>query len=24
VSISENDRRKICYGNAAALFGLPR
>ena len=22
--ISENDRRKICYGNAAALFGLPR
>jgi len=21
--ISENDRRKICYGNAAALFGLP-
>jgi predicted TIM-barrel fold metal-dependent hydrolase len=22
--ISENDRRKICYDNAAALFGLPR
>jgi Amidohydrolase len=22
--ISENGRRKICYGNAAALFGLPR
>ena len=22
--ISENDRRKICYGNAAPLFGLPR
>jgi 2,3-dihydroxybenzoate decarboxylase len=22
--ISENDRRKICYGNAAALFRLPR
>jgi predicted TIM-barrel fold metal-dependent hydrolase len=22
--ISENDCRKICYGNAAALFGLPR
>jgi 2,3-dihydroxybenzoate decarboxylase len=22
--ISENDRRKICYANAAALFGLPR
>jgi 2,3-dihydroxybenzoate decarboxylase len=22
--VSENDRRKICYGNAAALFGLPR
>ncbi len=22
--ISENDRRKICYGNAATLFGLPR
>ena len=22
--ISENDRRKICYGNAAALFGLPK
>jgi hypothetical protein len=22
--ISENDRRKICYGNAAALCGLPR
>jgi 2,3-dihydroxybenzoate decarboxylase len=22
--ISENDRRKICYGNAAALFVLPR
>jgi predicted TIM-barrel fold metal-dependent hydrolase len=22
--ISENDRRKICYGNAAALFSLPR
>jgi predicted TIM-barrel fold metal-dependent hydrolase len=22
--ISENDRRKIWYGNAAALFGLPR
>jgi 2,3-dihydroxybenzoate decarboxylase len=22
--IAENDRRKICYGNAAALFGLPR
>jgi predicted TIM-barrel fold metal-dependent hydrolase len=22
--LSENDRRKICYGNAAALFGLPR
>jgi predicted TIM-barrel fold metal-dependent hydrolase len=21
--ISENDRRKICYSNAAALFGLP-
>jgi predicted TIM-barrel fold metal-dependent hydrolase len=21
--ISENDRRKICYGNAATLFGLP-
>jgi predicted TIM-barrel fold metal-dependent hydrolase len=20
--ISENDRSKICYGNAAALFGL--
>jgi hypothetical protein len=23
-SISENDRRKICYSNAVALFGLPR
>jgi predicted TIM-barrel fold metal-dependent hydrolase len=22
--ISENDRRKICYDNSAALFGLPR
>jgi predicted TIM-barrel fold metal-dependent hydrolase len=22
--IAESDRRKICYGNAAALFGLPR
>jgi predicted TIM-barrel fold metal-dependent hydrolase len=22
--ISENDRRKICYDNAAALFGLGR
>jgi predicted TIM-barrel fold metal-dependent hydrolase len=22
--VSENDRGKICYGNAAALFGLPR
>jgi hypothetical protein len=22
--ISENDRRKICHGNAAALFGLRR
>ena len=22
--VSENDRRKICYGNAAALFALPR
>lgn len=22
--ISENDHREICYGNAAALFGLPR
>jgi predicted TIM-barrel fold metal-dependent hydrolase len=22
--ISENDRRKICYSNAAALFGLPQ
>jgi predicted TIM-barrel fold metal-dependent hydrolase len=22
--ISEGDRRKICYGNAAALFGLPK
>jgi hypothetical protein len=22
--ISENNRRKICYGNATALFGLPR
>jgi predicted TIM-barrel fold metal-dependent hydrolase len=21
--ISENDRRKICSGNAAAFFGLP-
>jgi predicted TIM-barrel fold metal-dependent hydrolase len=21
--ISENDRRKICHGNAAALLGLP-
>jgi len=21
--ISENDRRKICYDNAAELFGLP-
>ena len=23
-AISENDRRKICYSNAAALFSLPR
>jgi predicted TIM-barrel fold metal-dependent hydrolase len=24
LGLDENDRRKICYSNAVALFGLPR